>query len=442
MKRFLAAILSLAMMITVFAGCGSTKTEPSSETPSNTSTVSTSTAGTSTVSETTVDPASFKGEFTWWTFFDKAPYLKEQFAKTYPNVKINLQVFGGDEYQTKLMTTIQSGKDIPDLMDLEESYVYKFIESDTFTDLGALGGNELVKDYYDWAVAMGKDSKGTLKGICDNVSPVAFWYVREQAEKWLGTSDDAKISEMLSSWDKIMEVSKKVKTDSKGKVFLWPNLSEVVKVEGYSITPFIRDGKFAINDEWYNVIKIMRNLWEQKLVADLGSWSGEWSAAWNSGSLLIRCMPSWDFFTSDENKGKVGVAKPPKNSYEGGTYRAIYEKSSNKEACMEFLKFLTTTEYQINDLKDNNQMPATKLVFGKMGADYKSDNFGGQNILKTYNDICENIPPIVPDQYTRDAQNIFTKHCEEGIKKGLTDEKIIENFKKELKDKYPEVQGF
>ena len=30
------------------------------------------------------------GEFTWWTFFDQAPFLKAEFEKKYPNVKIDL----------------------------------------------------------------------------------------------------------------------------------------------------------------------------------------------------------------------------------------------------------------------------------------------------------------------------------------------------------------
>lgn len=434
MKRILATMLVLAMTLATFAGCAPKKDDTDTTTPA-------SSPASETVSKEAIDPATVEGSFVWWSFFDQTPYMQENFNKLYPNVKIDLQLFGGDEYQTKLMTTIQSGTGIPDLMDLEEAYVYKFIDSDIFTDLGKLGGDEVVKDYYEWASVMGRDSKGVLKGISDNVSPVAYWYVRDAAKKWLGTDDDKEISAMLSDWDKTIEVAKKVKADSNGKVFLLPNLGVVSKIEGYSITPFVRDGKFAIADEWYDVIKTMRTLWDEKLIADLDSWSGEWSTAWNAGDLILRCMPSWDFFTADENKGKVGVAAPYKASYEGGTFRAIYDKSENKEIAMEFLKYMTTPEYQIGNLNDNNQMPASKAVFAQIGADYKSDNFAGQNILSTYNDICEKILPISPDQYTRDAQSVFAKHCTEGIKNGITDEEIIANFKKELKDKYPEIQG-
>jgi ABC-type glycerol-3-phosphate transport system substrate-binding protein len=108
---------------------------------------------------------------------------------------------------------------------------------------------------------------------------------------------------------------------------------------------------------------------------------------------------------------------------------------------MEFLKFLTTTEYQIANLNDKNQMPADMRVFEQIGADYKVAKFGNQNILKTYDEICKAIPEITPDMYTRDVQNMFGKYCKEGIDGGLTDDQILENFKKAIKDKYPDIEG-
>jgi multiple sugar transport system substrate-binding protein len=439
MKRVLTMMACMVMLITLFAGCNSQGT---SNTPTAAPTTAPTTAATPTPTPKPTGPESFKGEFTWWTFFDQAPYLKAEFEKKYPNVKIKLETFGGSQYQTKLMTTLLSQQGIPDMFDLEEGYVYKFIDSPLIADLSKLGGNELIKDFYPWAAEMGKDSKGTLKAICDNVSPVAFWYLRDAMQKWLGTSDPDQIAEKLSDWDKITAVAKEVKEKSNSTVYLWPNLNEIVKIEGYSITPFVRDRKFSIDPKWYDVIKIMRNLNDQGLVANLGSWGGDWANKWNSGELLIRTMPSWDFFTDwKKNTGNVGVAKPPKCSYSGGTYRVIYDKSEKKAIAAEFLKFLTNVDYQIGNLNDNNQMPAITKVFSQIGANYKSEKFGNQNILKTYNEICTNIPKILPDMYTRDVQNKFAKYCEEGIKKGQTDEQIITEFKKAVKDAYPDVQG-
>ncbi len=382
------------------------------------------------------------GEFTWWTFFDQAPFLKAEFEKKYPNVTIDLQVFGGDEYQTKLMNTLPSGQGVPDLFDLEEGYVYKFINSPLVANLDELGLGEVCTAYYDWAVAMGRDESGVLKGVCDNVSPVAYWYLRDAMEKWLGTSDDAEISAILSSWDAVKAKALEIKEASNGEVYLWPNLGEMVKVEGYSLPPFARNGEFVIDEGWISLLNTMRDFWNAGIVADLGSWGGEWSANWNDGKLLIRTMPSWDFFTDwGKNEGNVGVAAPHLKSYEGGTYRAIYAKSEKKDLCVKFIEFLTTETYQIENLKVNNQMPANKNVITVLGADYTNDRFGGQNIMATYDAICAGIKDIVPDKYTRDLQNKFSKHAQQGIKDGLDNDAIIANFIAEVKDTYPELKN-
>lgn len=385
---------------------------------------------------------SLVGEFTWWSFFDQIPFLAEQFNLKYPNVKINYEIYGGDEYQTKLLNTLPSGQGVPDIFDLEEGYVYKFIDSPLLADLESLGLSDVNSEYYDWAIAMGRDSSGTLKGICDNVSPVAFWYIRDAMEKWLGTSDDAEISGILNSWSAIKEKAREIKEASDGAVYLWPNLGEMVKVSAFSLIPFVRDGEFAVRDGWMNLVDTMREFHDAGLVANLGSWSGEWATAWNDGSLLIRTMPSWDFFTDwSKNEGNVGVAAPFQNSYEGGTYRAIYANSPNKEVCIKFLEFLTTHEYQLQNLAVNNQMPANKNIVNLLGEDYSNERFGGQNIIKTYDAISRNIPDIIPDQYTRGIQNMFSKHAQQGVRDGLNNEQIFENFLKEVKDTYPELKG-
>lgn len=386
--------------------------------------------------------AVMEGAFVWWSYFDQAPFLQEQFNDVYPDITIELELFGGDEYQTKLLTQIQSGQDVPDLVDLEEAYLYRFIEGEVFADLGALGGDQLIEDYYPYAADMGRDSQGVLRAITDNVSPVAFWYLRDAMEEWLGTSDDEEISGILSDWDAIFEKAREIKEASDGTVYLWPNLEEVTKMEGYALEPFVRDGEFAIDDAWYEIIDIMRTLHEEELHANLGSWSGEWASAWNEGQILIRVMPSWDFFTDWEtNEGNVGVAKPPTNSYEGANYKAIYNESEQKDAIMTFLTFMASSEYQKMNLDENNQMPANRSVIEEIGADFSAERFGGQNILRTYDEINQAIPAIIPDQYTRAAQNTFSRHAKEGVLNGLSDEEIIENFKDDLRDQFPEIGG-
>ncbi|MDE6919403.1 MAG: hypothetical protein K2P89_05830, partial [Lachnospiraceae bacterium] len=68
-----------------------------------------------------------------------------------------------------------------------------------------------------------------------------------------------------------------------------------------------------------------------------------------------------------------------------------------------------------------------------------SEDFGGQNLMATYSEICNKVVGITPDKYTRSVQNLFQKWATDGIKAGKDNAGVIEDFKKALHDQYPEV---
>lgn len=438
MKKFIAIILCLLLTASMLTGCSSGKNDGTNE---GTTTAPTTAPTDTTTPVPTVNPADVTGTLEYWTFTDSANNLVAEFNKVYPNVKVNVTVFGGDEYKTKILTTLQSGQNIPDIFDLEEGYVYEFLDSDLLLDLSTIGADQWVSDFYDFQKAGMQDSTGKMKALSFQSSPVAFWYLKDACEKWLGTSDPDQISAMLSDWTQIEAKAKEVFEKSNGKVFLWPNISEMVKVDAFSFDPLVRDGKLNITNDWIGMIDNMRTMYQSGYDAELDSWSSDWAAAWNNGTLLFRTMPSWDFFTDwDKNKGNVGVAAPFKASYEGGTFVSVYSKTANLDTAKIFLQYLASDDFQKVNLSAYNQVPASKSVSEELSANFSSENFGGQNILKTYNTICDNIVGITPDKYTRAVQNLFQKHATDGIKAGKTDDEIIAAFKAELKDTYPEVE--
>ena len=449
MKRILICWMLLAML----AGCGSgsstessapaesaapeTTVETAEETAAETTAETAAEAGTEAAA---ADPASVTGEFTYWTYTDSANNLVNEFNKIYPNVKIDLQVFGGDEYKTKILTALQSGTDVPDVFDLEENYMYEFLDSDLIADLSYINVEDLVADYYEFQKAQMKDSNGNYKAMIFQSSPVAVWYLRDACEEWLGTSDPDEIAAMLSDWDAIIAKGEEIYEASGGTVHLWPNIAEMVKVEAFSFEPLVRDGVLNISDDWMNMIESMRTMYASTANAELGSWSSEWAAAWNEGTLLLRIMPSWDYFTDwDANAGNVGVAVPFKASYEGATGTCVYNNSENKEAAGVFLTYLASSEFQTVNMESYNQVPASKTVTDTLAEGFAAEDFGGQNTLATYSQICDKIEGITPDKYTRASQNLFQNAATNGIKEGKDNDAIIEDFKSELHDQYPEI---
>jgi multiple sugar transport system substrate-binding protein len=383
---------------------------------------------------------SSAGEITYWTYTDSANNLVNEFNKVYPDIRINLQIFGGDEYKTKLLTTIQSGTGIPDLFDLDEGYVYQFFDQGVTEDLSARGYEAVMEDNYPYMIAAARGADGKLQAVNWQTSPVGFWYLRDAAKKWLGTDDPDQLAAMMDNWDKIYTVAEKVYRDSNGSVYLWPNTVEMVKVVGYSFRPFVVNGKFEISQDWYNLINQMRRFQNSGYAANLGSWSSDWAAKWNAGEVLIRVMPSWDFFTNwSINEGNVGIIKPFENAYEGGTFISIWSGSKKKDLCDTFLKFLCTDQFQRINFDSYNQVPARVPLIQELARDYRAPRFGGQNLAKTYDEINSGVYDVVPDVYTRELQNLFQKHAEQGVKNGLDNNTIINNFKAEARDMYPEL---
>lgn len=397
-------------------------------------------AGTCVAGVSAEEAADVTGEFTYWTYTDSANNLVNEFNKLYPNVKIDLQVFGGDEYKTKILTALQSGTDVPDVFDLEENYIYEFLDSDLIADLSYINAEELTADYYDFQLAQMKDSNGNYKAMMFQSSPVVLWYLRDACEEWLGTSDPAEISAMLSDWDTIIAKGEEINEKSGGTVKLWPNITEMVKIDAFSFEPLVRDGKLTISDDWMGMIDNMRKMYESSANAELGSWSSEWAAAWNEGTILFRVMPCWDFFTDWEaNTGNVGVATPFKASYEGATGTCVYNNSEKKDVAGVFLSYLASDEFQTVNMESYNQVPASKAVCDQLSEGFTAENFGGQNLLATYSETCDKIAGITPDKYTRSTQNLFQKVATNGIKDGKDNDTIIEEFKAQLRDQYPEV---
>lgn len=148
-KKLVSILLGAAMVVATLGGCGSEPattptegteaaetdtTEPEAEEPAQEDAAETEESADTETAQAT-DPADVTGEFTYWTYTDSANNLVNEFNKVYPNVNINLQVFGGDEYKTKILTALQSGTDVPDVFDLEEGYIYEFLDSELIADL-------------------------------------------------------------------------------------------------------------------------------------------------------------------------------------------------------------------------------------------------------------------------------------------------------------------
>jgi multiple sugar transport system substrate-binding protein len=425
MKKILPILFAAVLVLSLFAGC-SKKDETAS----------------STVKKS--NDNKVEGKITIWTFFGQVEDMAKEFEKKYPDAEVEVKIFPGDQYKTKLLNVLQSGKDVPDIFDLERGYIDKFINSKYATNLSDMGAEDLVKDYVPYVQALGRDAKGDVKAISDHSSPGGFWYIKENAKKYLGTDDPEKISEMVDSYDKIIELGKKVNKDSNGKVHLISHYGDIYNMEAYNTKPWEKDGKLTIDSAWKKSYELQKEIFNNDVDAKLEFFSAGWGNAINDGSVVLTAMPAWASFMvdnkDDKAKGKFGVARTPKGFYMGGTYRSIYEKSPNKDLAYKFIEFIAGKEWQQHNLEATGNMPGLLSVYEDNLETFKSPMFGDQNILKPYYETVKDIPGYKSDKYGEEVLSIWRKAAGQGVKNNADIKEVIKNFKKEVKNTFPELK--
>ncbi|GIN69777.1 sugar ABC transporter substrate-binding protein [Bacillus sp. J14TS2] len=389
-------------------------------------------------------PDEYKGDLNIWTFFGDVEKMAEKFEEKYPNVKVNVSVFPGDQYQTKLMNAINTKTDVPDIFDLERSYMGKFINQPFVADLSAMGIDELVEDYVPYVKELGTGEDGTIRAISDHSSPGAFWYHRDLAKKYLGTDDPNKISEMVDSWDKLIDLGKKVETESNGEVHLISHFGDVFNVDRSHQEMWVQDDKLTIDPAWEDVFNYMKAVRDEGVDAKLGYMSAGWGNALNDGGVIMFAMPAWAGFMVDNDdgaaEGKYGLAKTPQGYFEGGTYRAIYEGSEHQDLAYEFVEFIAGEEWQQYNLEETGNMPALQTVYDDNMETYKSPFFGDQPVLEIYKDLVMDIPEKKATGDEEEISTLFYDAAAEAVDNGDSYEKALTIFKEAVKNGYPNIE--
>lgn len=382
-----------------------------------------------------------------WTFFSQVKLLAQQFDKTHPGDHVIVKVFPGNTYETKLQTALSTGYGVPDVFDLERSYIGQFNNTPYVANLSKMGANALTKNMVPYVAALGTNSQGNVIGIADSSSPGGFWYRRAEAKKWLGTENSQKISQMVSSWSKIIALGKKVYKASHGTVHLLDTSASVMVVQNHNMLPWVNNGNLQIDPAWSHILNVVRTVHQDHVSAGLPGFSAGWGSALNApgsnGAAILFAVPSWaTFMINNKNNagvGKFGVAAAPAGYYEGGTYRAIYSKAPNKKLAWEFLKFDASPQWQVWNLQHTGNMPSDVSVF-KSQSNYKIPFFGNENVMGMYYNIAMKIPGRSPSKYGESINGDWGSIVAQMVQQNKTTQWAYTQLKQKVADTYPSVR--
>lgn len=357
-KKFFALMLTASMVVASLAGCGSSKestsTTDTKESTTNESNESTDNASTSTEEETTLTWALWDLEQT--TYYQP---LIDAYEAANPNVKIKTLDLGSTDYMTVLATQLTGGDSTIDVATIKDIPGY-----------ATLVNKNQLEPLNDFITQNGIDT-AAYSGITDQITidnnlyalPFRsdFWVVYYNKALFDAAGVDYPTNDMtFAQYD---ELARKVSNDKAGteKVYgaHYHTWRSAVQLFG------ILDGKNTIVDGNYEFLKpyyeMVLNEQKDGICQDyaaLKTASLHYSAAFYQNQVAMMNMGTWFIPTlikaikSGESQATDwGIVKyPHADGVEPGstlatiTSLAVSKASENKEAALDFVKFVTGEE--------------------------------------------------------------------------------------------------
>ncbi len=447
-SKFLRRAASLAvsglMITSLMAGCNGGGTTPEKTTEPTQAPVATD------ADQPAKKPEDFTGKISFGHFNeDEASKLVAAFKAKYPNVEVDLQVTADTDgaYQTLMTAALRSGQDVPDVYASEVAFVKRFVNiADGYEDLTAppYNAEELKSKLVPYTIDIGKSNDGKIRALSHQAAAAAVGYKREMATKYLGTDDPAKIGEMFSSAEKIIETGNKLKAASGGKAKLFPGMAELMRMYlGARQQAWVVDGKLTIDPKIEEFVDTAKKLREAGVEGGLEAWSPQWSAAIQDDIHFAYAIPTWGVpwiidvnqKEGEKGKGDWGLAKAPAPYTWGGTWFGMYSKSPNKELAWEFIKFITLDEEQsVAWAKKSGDFISNLAAIDTLSKDTSLVNATvNQNPYEFFGPMIDEINGLIITEYDDQITNVFQDAMLSYLAGNTTKDQMWAQFKDQVR---------
>ena len=357
----------------------------------------------------------------------------------------------GGAYQDALDRALLNQKDASeedkvDMFLAEADYIAKYVQSDATADVTKIGVTDF-SNAYKYTVEAASDEKGIVKGVSFQCCPAGVIYRRSIAIDLFGTDDPAEIQSKIDSWDKFNEVAALCK--SKG-YYMTASDGETFRTFSNNRTePWVdADGNLVIDSAiqaWMdqsenytnNGYTIVNDIWgeeKQLQMLDTGKTFAFFGPAWYYNFCMGNAM--------DTCKGDWALCEGPQSFFWGGTWLLAATGSDNEKAVADTMNaFLNNEEIASKLVSEKQQFVNNTVVNEKFAADptYGNEFLGGQNDTALFVELAKNIKFQNTSKYDQLCNEGIQQYWREYLKGEVTKEQALENFRKYIKEKYPNV---
>lgn len=454
LKKAVCFLALAALLGTIFAGCGSAGDTQGTTTAARQQT----SADQTTQAAAEKQPADYTGTVSLWAW-DKAgeDAIIKGFNEVYPNLKVDAISVGYDDYMNKIQTSIAADSEIADILLAEMGFRARLLNMDILEDLEQAPYNFDKTKVLDYVVPI-TSFNGKVVGVDDSINSSGFAYKADLAKKYLGTDDPAELEKLLPTWDVFVEKGKEIQSASGGKVFLiscWADLQEYYNnfgteayTAGNKVTDFTLDTRAT---ERYNLLKAMMDgVTFDKSIP--GHYTPADNASFTQDNHIFYLCALWgvNFVLKSNDKDSAGrwrVMQAPGGPFnQGGTIRAIWKDSKNKENAWQYINYgYNSIEGCEKAVTNRNYYPPYKPFIDQHDFSKDADPyFGTQNVYEKYiKEMAPNVKVRAPEVYQNQIYDAYAA-VETAVlndkKNEITLDKYKEMLKTEIKNKCPDLE--
>ena len=331
------------------------------------------------------------GEVTIWGW-DETEILKDELAEIYPDVTINYVTIAQADLPQKIQTTLASGAQMPDIIQLEATTRGKMYSLGCWENLSQAPYNVDKEIFTVDQMPVSVDENGDLLGLPMGAVPSAMAYKRSLTKEYFGTDDPEELSAMFATWDDYIEKGKKVVEETNGEVMIFAGLSDLYNVlAGQTIIPFTEGDKLNIEASLSPILEELVKIKQSGIVDTIEESSPALMASYaDDKHIFYPCAqwgPRWILKPNDSRVGEWGLMELAGGAvnWGGGVY-SIPKDALNKEAAFAVMKWLTMDEDSAKIRRDKLEVfSAIKAVYDDPEFYHRTDEFfGGEDIDALY----------------------------------------------------------
>lgn len=370
---------------------------------------------------------------------------KEIYAKSNPDVDVEVVTMAQDDIVAKLNTSLSSGSydGLPDIVLIEDYRIQGYLNAyqEDFSDLSDIASPE---DFAEYKTGVNQID-GKMYGVPFDSGVAAMFYRTDMIEEAGYTQDDMN----NLTWDKYIEIGKALK-EKTGKAMLTLDPSDLGQIRmmlqsaGAWYTD--ADGKVDIKDNQAlkDSITTYKNLVDAGITKTTSDWD-QFVGAFNNGevaSVPTGCWISPSVMNAADQSGKWAVAAFPKMAENadsvnassiGGAGWYVLKNVGHEETAKDFLKQTFASNIDLmNQLAVDINLVST-LKESSTAENYSKgvEFYGGQEIFNDFSTWTNEVPSVNYGEDTYAIEDMMTEAVQ-AIMNGADMDKTLSDYQTQV----------